>query len=463
MERRLFQSILTIIGLCLFVSIQSCKEGTIIRSDVAPGNNILGTTLVPDTFTKITKTVFVDTMVTSDRLSGLPFYHTAGSFYDPYFGKTTAGIFFQLALPRTGFRFRAANVPYTIDSVVLVMRYSGFAFGDTTDPGVQRFVVHELTEDMSINADYYSNQRLNISSTPIGQADIDMKKLIKEFPTVGDSPSAYKHLRIRLSDDFRDKVNNQVGQAAFETEANFQSFFKGFYIGPADTTHRGDVLPYFNLEGAEDYARTAIVFYFREDGSNETLTEFFNFNRDKAASYNWISRNYSNTRAQYWIGRGISNPNQSDDTVLMQNEPGASIDIRIPNIKNLPVAPILKAELVITQALTGDPSDTLASPSRIVPWGVNDDGSLYIIQDYNSQSPQIAVDFVDGIKTADNGNIIYRINIPREVQKAITEQRKELHLRIRGSTTYPGAYRLTAGGNSGPLKVQLNIIYSKPD
>lgn len=468
MERRFLKSILTIVGLCLIVSINGCKEDTIINSSIAPGNNILGTTLVPDTFTIITKTSFFDTLVTSNKISGEPFYHAAGSFFDPYFGKTTAGIYFQVALPEDGFTFAPDGVNYTIDSAVLVMRYSGNGFGDTTNPGTQKFVVHEVTENMSIDATYYSNQRLNISSNTIGEADIDFKKVFKELPMVGDTLTDFRHIRIPLTRDFINKVNDQIGQPTFDNDANFLDYFKGFYVGPADTTLKGNVLPYFNLEGSADYARTAIVFYLREDGSSETKAVFFNYDRNKTANYNWINRNYTNSRASYWLSRLKSNPNQSDDTILVQNGPGATLDIRIPYISNLPDAPILKAELVIKKVSTGNAADSLTEPFRLVPFGVNDDGSLYIIRDYLTSSTQAAEAFVYGFKSVEKDNsgasiITYRINIPREVQKAISEDRNGLHLRIGGSTTFPGAYRLVAGGSNGSYKVQFNVLYSKPD
>lgn len=55
----------------------------------------------------------------------------------------------------------------------------------------------------------------------------------------------------------------------------------------------------------------------------------------------------------------------------------------------------------------------------------------------------------------------YRINIPREVQRAIVNKTDTLHLRINGTTRLPGAYRLVLGGKGSAYQAALNITYSK--
>ncbi|MCB9065087.1 MAG: DUF4270 family protein [Chitinophagales bacterium] len=453
-----------------------CKEDTVIKASIAPGNDVFGTVTIPDTFTKITKTVLTDTMNTSERYSDLPILHALGSIYDPYFGKTSAGIYLQVLPPTPYFRFAGEGIDYTIDSAVLVLPYLGQAWGDSVNPDNQKFVVHELTESMDVAATYYSDRKLNMNSTPIASVTVDMKKMLNEIPAgIIDTPGN-THLRLKLNDAFKDKIRSHVVTTTFDNDANFLSVFKGFFIGPGDTNTKTNLLPYFLLNGTKNYDRAAIVFYYRDNGSTTTKVAYFSYVFDKTANYNLVIKNYTGTRAQYWINRYQSAPNVSDDTVLIQNSPGVAMDLRIPYVKNLPVASIVKAELVITKVLSGN-ADSLIEPNRLVPVGVDDDGNLYNIRDYNPLTSS-AVAFVDGYarkeKDENNNDVIrYRINIPREVQKTITDtitgKPNELHLRIKGANGLPGfiglpgAYRLVAAGNSGTYKVQLNIVYAKPD
>src|SRR5690606_39293688 len=74
-----------------------------------------------------TKTVRTDSFVTSNSINGVPVYHALGTVNDPFSGKTNAGFYFQIIPPSLGYGF-----PQTPDSVVLVLPYAGFTWGDTT-------------------------------------------------------------------------------------------------------------------------------------------------------------------------------------------------------------------------------------------------------------------------------------------------------------------------------------------
>lgn len=458
---------LTAIACYLLIGQTGCKEDTIIKSNVAPGSNELGVTVVPDTFTIITKSLLSTHIKTSEKSDNIRVIQGLGNIYDPYFGTTNSGIFFQVLPTRQDFQF-TGGASYTIDSAVLVIPYTGFGWGDTANPQPQTFNVYEVTENMDVSKDYYSDEKLNTSGTIIGSATIDLNTALKQNPTVIDTEVAFRHIRIKMNQDFITKFNNKIKEAVLNTDAQFLDFFKGFYIRPADTNAKKDLLPYFYLDGTDNYNRLAFAFYFREDGSNETKTDFFNYVRDKTANYNYITRNYTGTRAEYWLNQYTANPDMSDDTIIVQNEPGAVLDIRIPHIKNLPLVPILKAELVIKSAVTGI-NDSLSAPSRLIVEGIDESGEIYTIQDLISSSPLAAAAFINGLKDFEvdqfgNTTVVYRINIPREVQKSVREGKKELHLRVRSVPTFPAAYRLIAGGSKNlTYKTEFNIVFSSPE
>lgn len=453
-----------------FLLVTGCKEETIIKAKVAPGDNDFGVVSVGDTMACITKTVFLDKFKSSEKLVGLPVVQALGTIVDPYFGKTNAGVYFQVLPTVNDFTFSASG--YTLDSAVLILPYSGFAWGNRTNPKPQKFRVYRVNEPMNVATDYYSNEDRQVRNELLGEATINLESAMKDTPVVAGNNAGFKHLRIPLSQAFLDDVRSKIGTGTFSNESNFLAEYNGFYVAPDSTANMNnntDLLTYILFDGGSDYARVAVAFYYREDGSNETKTAFFNYNRDKTAVYNRISRNFIGYPAQSIIDRYNSTINVSDDTVLLQNEPGCVIDVRIPNLGSIPTASILKAELVFTRIKTGLAVDSLSEPNRITPVGIDATGAEYEIADYSGSDVTATVLFVDGTKRIEKdaaGNDIstYRINIPREVQKAINAKRNELHLRIKGTKGFPAAYRLVAGGRThGTYRMQLNLVYSQPD
>lgn len=468
MKNRIITSGVIVLAAYL-LSATGCKEDAIVKANIAPGDNSLGTEQIADTFTVITKTTFLDGLKTSEKVTGIPVVQALGTITDQFFGTTNAGIYFQVLPTVSDFNFAVGG--FTIDSAVLILPYSGFSWGNRTDPKPQKFQVYRIDQYMDPKGDYYSNQDLAVQGQLLSEATIDMKSFLVDTPQVLGGSSTYRHMRFRLSDDFVNDIRGRLQTETYSSDANFLNYFKGFYVKPdtaANLAGGADLLTYILFDGSSDYARVAVAFYYHEDGSSEEKTAFFNYNVEKTANYNRISRNYAGYPAESFIKRYANTINVSDDTLLLQNEPGAVIDVRVPYIQSLPVASIIKAELVFTQIASGVTTDSLPTPNRLTLVGVDASGAEYEINDFLSNDINAAVDYVDGVKRTEkdaNGNdlIRYRINIPREFQKAINDKRNELHLRIKGAKTFPAAYRLVAGGrNRSTYNAQLNIVYSKP-
>ncbi len=444
------------------ILISGCNEDTIVPAGVAPGNNNVAFVEVPDTFSIISKSLYIDTLNTSAKFSGLRLIKAIGTVVDPYFGKTNAGVYFQVLPINNDFIFSSKS--FTMEDVELVIPFTRFAWGDTANPNPQKFTLYELTEDLSIDETYYSNQTKSVNrGNPLASITVDMKALLDSAKNTDTLPPV---LRFKMPQSFIDRV---VAATPIATPSDYLQSFKGFYIEPDTMQNTGNVLPYFFLDGTEDFGRTAVVFYYHEDDSpTEQKKAFFNFDRDNCAQFNWISRNYPSS-VQNVFDKYQQTLTQSDPQLFLQNLPGAAIDLRIPNIKSLPDAIINKAEIVITLVGTGDAKadSTYWSPIRIDPWGVNADGSLYEIEDRNYSDLSSAISFIGGTKseTTINGQTVsqYRFNIPKEVQKAIKDKRDELHLRLIGAQGFPAAYRLVAGGEThSTYTVEMHIVYSKP-
>ncbi len=451
-----------LLSLISFTALFSCKEDTIIDANLVPAGDTINSIIIPDTLTIYTKTILDDSAVTGDSIyiAGVPINHAMGTIAtDPYSGKTTAGIFFQVIQPSLNFTF-----PVAPDSAVLILPYARFTWGDTTVLTPQTFNVHEVTGDFPKNKIYTSKSDVAYDPQILGSTTItSYDKLDDSVTDLGANKQA--HLRIKLNDNFLNKIKNANTSTNLNSYANFLSYFKGFYIEPSSTT-TGNALFYIQMissSSATDYNRANVLFYYTESGTVKTKSFFYD--PTYAARFNKISRDYTGSPTNNLF----TSTNATDSIFVIQNEPGAALDVVIPYVKNLPQRPINKAELIITQySFTGDGSDKYFSPSRLYPTRVNSDGTTQAILDRYPLEYTEPLLFIDGEKrTVSIAGITYTqyvINIPREVQRTIIEKRDKLHLRIAGASGYPGAYRLIGTGrtiNDANLRIKLNIVFSK--
>jgi hypothetical protein len=439
-----------------------CKEDTIIKAGITPSSDFIYTdNVIGDTLTINAKTVLDDSIATSYTDANISVVHGLGVLNDPLFGRTNWGIYMQV-VPI------AANLslPSSVDSAVLILPYTGFAWGDSNST-TQTYSVYRIADNLSDTTTYYSKTYTNVESTAISASPVtvDLTKL-KDSVFVQGAKKA-PHLRIKLTGAFKDALVDAAKNSA--DNAAFLSAIKGLYIRATDTANSTNKrVPYFFLTGNADYMRGSIALYYQENGNtapDSVRASFMNFITNGTVHYNYITRNYAGTQAQQYL-QSVA---KSDEVIVMQNEPGAALDIRIPNLKNLPVGLINKAQLVITQVkLPNDQSDIFTTPARVYPVGVDDAGLSYTILDRMPLSSSSPLEFMDGTAhavTMPDGTVTtqYFINIPREVQSAIVNRKNELHLRINGTVTYPAAYRLLAGGSNSNkyYKIRLNIVYSK--
>lgn len=443
-------------------SFTSCNEDTILNANIVPAGDTINSIILPDTITIYTKTVMDDTAKTGDSIfiSGMPIYHALGTVSsDPYFGKTTAGIYFQVVPPKLTYTF-----PVAPDSAFLILPYAGFTWGDTAALMSQSFNVHEVSDSFPQKKNYFNYSQVAYYPEVIGSTTISNYNTLKDsVQDLGTNKQA--HVRIKLSSTFVDKIKNANPNTNLNTYANFFSYFKGFYIEPTSTTI-GNALFYFQMTGAyasTNYNRANVLFYYTEGGTVKTASYYYD--PSQAARYNKISKDYTSTPTGSLLGSTLT----SDSLFIVQNEPGAAGEVILPYVKFLPQKPINKAELIITQySFLGDASDRYLTPERIYPFRVNDDGTTEAILDrYPLGSTQPLI-FMDGErKTTTIAGITftqYKLNMPREIQKAITEQKDKLHLRIAGASGYPAAFRLIAGGSKmgqPNYSIRLNIVYTK--
>jgi len=441
------------------LALAACKENTIINSNLVPTVDNIHTFEVGDTVTLLTKTVLDDSVVTSYNIS--PCIASVGTTQgDPFFGNTSTGVYFELIPPTTSYSFPVAR--NLIDSAVIVLPYSNFSWGDTSAAGQipQHVKAYRILDSMAYDSLYYSFSRFAVDrSNPMGEAGNVTIAGMRSRDTTAPC------LFIKLNSNYIDSFYNNT--PTYASYPDFLRWFKGIYV-EADTNGPGNTLHYFRLDGSGYYTTAGILFYTKGVVTPDSVVTALGYNTANCTHSTWVKRTYGAPLQTYF-----NSTQQSDNYVMIQNEPGAAASVRIPYLRSLAAAMgkslVNKVELTLTMVDTLN-AQTWFEPSRIFPVGVIDTpGSAkysYTIADRYPLTSTDPLNFIDGLKqkvvVGSAVVTLYHINFPRELQQAIVQNRRELNLRINGTQTYMGAYRVIAGGRNHPTApMQLHIVYSK--
>ena len=156
----------------------------------------------------------------------------------------------------------AANLslPSTPDSAVLILPYTGFSWGDTTNQNaIEEFAVYRVTEDMSKDTAYYSKQYKAVDwSNQLNESNsINLYRLRDSVKVSGSNRAP--HLRLKLKTAFMNELLTIAKNA--NSNADFINAMKGIYIVAKDTSNNNiKTIPYFYLSGSSDYSRAGIAF-----------------------------------------------------------------------------------------------------------------------------------------------------------------------------------------------------------
>lgn len=300
----------------LTISIFSCKkEQSEVGSNINPNSlNVITT----DTFTLKTYSDELDSM-TSDETS----ISLLGGINDPEFGKVDCGIVTQIRLSTEAPDF--GNISdITVDSVVLSFVYSGIKFYGNLD--ALSFEVYEITDELiRDDQEYYTFTPVNTTGGNLivpGEENIIPKPITDV--TVGED-TLKPQLRLKLNPSFGDYLLANV--SSMNTNENFVSFFKGFYIKVSGTSSlnsgKGGVL-YFALE---DVLSNMVLYYHNSTENNLKFT--FNIN-SRCARFNKIDYDRTSTAVESIL----NNPELGQQKFYMQ---GSSIRamVEVPYLMDL--------------------------------------------------------------------------------------------------------------------------------
>ena len=456
-----------------------CRENTLIRSKVLPANDTVG--LKTFKLPCITHTYYDNYAITSTDIGGIPCYQGVGVYTDSFFGTMTGATYFQIS---SGSYVINPFVGMTIDSAILVLPYSGFTFGDTnTTTLTQSYQVFYIADSLGSAAatNYFagSTKPIDVTSPLSDPVTVNLRNLKASFDTSAQ-PIYTSGLRIKLRLPALFKYLTpalNILSTSTNLPQDFFTTFHGICVMPANTRQGTAAIPYFQLDGTNQYNEAGVLVYYHDPTVTpiptiDTVPAVFYFDPSVCSHFNSITRSYSRFPVNSLLNSSLAN----DNIIVLQNQPGASLDIVIPGIKSLPQGIINNAQLQLTLLPSYAPNDsTYLLPERLYPIGIGTatypsgvgNGVSYNLADRYPVTSLSPLSFMDGYyhnNVISTGTTTYTINIPREVMAAIAAHNDTIHMHINGTQDYYGAFKMIAAGGSYPdtlLRPKLFVVYSK--
>lgn len=442
---RLGAKLFLIVLVVLVTGFESCKKETaVIGLDVQPPNDLIGAEF-QDTTTLITRTVLADSLRTDETLI-LTGDAIIGSYWDPVFGKANASLYTQLNLSTLNPAFGTPIV----DSVVLSIAYNSAYYGETQRVK-QRVSVYEVNEEIKSADTYYSNDTVTTFTT-------DLANNYEFMPRPADSvyvlnKKVKPHMRIPLDTAWAHTLITTQG--IFGTKATFQEYMKGFHIKTQTSVpNNGDGNMMYVKCGDETQSKVTVYYH---NATADSLS--YDFPLGSVARFSHFEHDYSTSFIHPDLAAQLgSSPPAQNSTVFVQSMAGVKTKIEMPylmNWLNQGKISINKAELVIK---ADDSSaymlDTFAAPAKLIVFGINDDGTNYVLPDANEGDS-----YLGGGYNATTRE--YRFNIARYVQQVLAGKKNNNGLYLLAANGAINANRVVLGGGTGPNAMKLNISYTK--
>jgi Domain of unknown function (DUF4270) len=439
---------------CAPVLLTSCDESSIIGLNVQPTNDLLNV-IYQDTTTLLTRTVHLGQLRTdAAQLKVISPNTLFGYYWDPVFGKTSASIYTQLTLSSANPDFGTNPV---IDSVVLSLVYdTSYCYGKT--PKVpQNINVYRLSEDMVPNTIYYSDQVLSLSSTSTVLTNVfSVTPNLTSSLTI-DGEVLRPALRVPLDTAFGRILLNSKSAGALSSDAAFQTFMKGLYITTENmvsmSSGEGNIL---KINFADSQTRLRLYYHSGLSKFNYDFTI-----GTTAALFTHFNHNFTDPDM---IAQMNGSAGKQNDIVYAQSMNGAEVKIEMPYIMSLNssgIHTINKSELVIkvdTSAMYQLP--TFTPPAQLYVYGINDDGTNYVLSDAYESANYSYGNYIGGIYNASTAE--YRINISRYIQQVLSGHVKNNGLYL---VAYKGIYNanrvVLGGGSSNAYRMKLHVTYTK--
>jgi len=390
-----------------------------------------------DTLSLDMQTVLTDPLISSARTRWI-----CGSYVDPIFGKSTAGIY-------ANFRLTSSNASFpnaVFDSLVLSLAYDsvGHYGGNISQLGIQEWQVYRLLEDLDPDESYTSDAHF---STGELLADFSFVPKVNE-PVSVDDVARDPQLRIRLADSLGQYLM-QPDSAIYSSNSVFKEAFKGVYIRPKTNGQQSAMLRFLS-----ESAYSKLTLYYTDSSGVAQSYEYLM--DDDAESVLNISHDYSNT--------GIFQNNSTDSIVYLQGMNGPSVQLTFPNLANLGAIIVNKAELVIQVAEEQD-RNFLAPDQLFCLEKTSSDGYL-LIDDVTSsvnRNPSDPFRLFGGLLQYDNDQAYFAMNLSEYLQRIVDQETEEAAVYIQTAAITDTERMRIGNGQANNLQAKLFLTYTKID
>lgn len=420
--------LLSIITLLLFIS--ACKKDTSIGADILPSDDLLNVRFT-DTFSLNAKTL-TDTFLRTDKLSR----NSLGVIDDnTQFGFQKASIAMELDRPNTVYDDTLG--PFTVDSVVLLLKYN-FVYGDTTVP--QNFDVSTISNKINETTPYYSNTNSFPATSLLGSANnyFFTPTTNPVHTSTTDSIGVTGILRVKLNSSLGNTILG-FGQTTLRDSSLFKNAFPGIII--ENSTNSGKAMAEIDISSTFS---SVIIFYKNKYSVSKEMRLYTsllkNVNGSLASRVNGINL-FSNT-----LSSAVQNTATSgliaDSINYVLGQGGTTIKLSLPTLTNLGKVAVNKAIIAVTQ-IQQNSSTNFTPPSFLLLLKRNSAGNLDIL------STNDGVGILDTTGTDGFGNKIARYNF--NITKYVQAVSKGLET---NTDLYISTYR--SGGTDGTS----NLLYS---
>jgi hypothetical protein len=238
---------------------------------------------------------------------------------------------------------------------------------------------------------------------------------------------------------------------AFQT-----TLVKGLYITTENTAFTpgsgdGNIL-HFKME---DVQTKMILFYH-----NDSLTGL-TYDLSLGSVSRFVKFKHDHSIGDSYFQSQLNGTSTVDTSVFIQAMAGTKVKIEFPYLKNMNDSgkvSVNKAQLVI-KVDDSNPLyklDTFAAPLKLVLFGINENNLNYVIPDsYESNET------IDG--SYNKLDHLYYFNIERYVQQVLNGNLSNtgLHMIVSGGAINANRVVIGGGKNTGPLKMKLNLTFTK--
>jgi hypothetical protein len=419
--------------------------------------NLIGNNFIQD---KIASYIFTPAPIGGQAAIVSPGTGMIGELTDPVFGKIQGSIYSKLIYGTTS---APSFKDLRLDSAFIIMRYDSMGvYGNKTEP--HRITVQEITEDYLALDTIYSNKKLAVSSTIIGE-----KILI---PAPKDSIKTLRHsdstmvklapqIRIRLKDTWaKSFFNNPIinGGVTGDINGELYKVLKGIKITSSATQSLLGVD--IDLTGATSSNIPIMVLYYTNPSTKTKTTYSFQFSSLK---FNSVELTTSGTTASGAIG----NQGKSDQYLYLQSINGQGVSVELPSLTALSNKIINHAELVLTVAeLPGD-NLKLYPPIPQLIASKNVGGKKTVIKDASdliNATPSLSLSTAFGGVLLGNsgGTRSYKIIITKHIKEILAGKTEDNKIFLSALNRGERPHRTVFyGAKNSTNPIKLRITYSE--